>query len=209
MSHLGFRRNRSPPRCNPSIVTIVCGAVVVGAVVGLTMRRCLIRWNPRLLPLLSAIGTGWVWWRFGGTEYAVPLCATTWWFATLSAVDLQRRRLPNALTVPGAILVTVALVLTGSAKALLGGALLFAIYLVVHLLAPAAFGAGDVKLAWSVGSIACVGGGGGWAIAALSAPVATAVVGTIAAAFGHGRARIPHGPSMCAATLLASAASLA
>jgi leader peptidase (prepilin peptidase)/N-methyltransferase len=161
MSHLGFRRNRSPPRCNPSIVTIVCGAVVVGAVVGLTMRRCLIRWNPRLLPLRVLFRSG--------------------------------REL----------------VLTGSAKALLGGALLFAIYLFVHLLAPAAFGAGDVKLAWSVGSIACVGGGGGWAIAALSAPVATAVVGTIAAAFGHGRARIPHGPSMCAATLLASAASLA
>ncbi|MEW1931019.1 A24 family peptidase [Rhodococcus sp. NPDC079359] len=188
---------------------VVCGAVVVGAVVGLAMRRCLVRWSPRLLPLLSAIGTGWVWWRFGGTEYAVPLCVTTWWFAALSAVDLQRRRLPNALTVPGALVVTIALVLTGSPGALLGGALLFAIYLVVHLLAPAAFGAGDVKLAWSVGSIACVGGGGGWAIAALSAPVATAVVGSIAAALGHRRARIPHGPSMCAATLLASAASLA
>lgn len=187
----------------------LCVAVVVGAAAGMTMRRCLVRWEPRLLPLLCALGTGWVWWRFGGSGYAVPLCITTWWFAALSAVDLQRRRLPNVLTVPGAIVVTIALVLTGSAGALLGGALLFAIYLVVHLLAPAAFGAGDVKLAWSVGSIACVGGGGGWAIAALSAPVATAVVGSVAAAFGHRRARIAHGPSMCGATLLASAASLA
>lgn len=209
MFHLGVRHHRSLPRCNPSIMVSLGVAVVVGAVVGMAMRRCLVRWRPRLLPLLSAIGTGWVWWRFGGSEYAVPLCAATWWFAALSAVDLQRRRLPNALTVPGAIVVTIALVLVGSAGALLGGALLFAIYLVVHLLSPAAFGAGDVKLAWSVGSIACVGGGDGWVLAALSAPVTTAVVGSIAAAFGHRRARIPHGPSMCAATLLASAASLA
>lgn len=187
----------------------LCVAVVVGAAAGMTMRRCLVRWNPRLLPLLSAIGTGWVWWRFGDSEYAFSLCITTWWFAALSAVDLQRRRLPNVLTVPGAIVVTIALVVTGSASAVLGGALLFAIYLVVHLLAPAAFGAGDVKLAWSVGSIACVGGGEGWAIAAVAAPVVTAVVGSVVAAFGHGRARIAHGPSMCAATLLASAAALA
>lgn len=190
-------------------MTGLCVAVVVGAAAGMTMRRCLVRWNPRLLPLLSAIGTGWVWWRFGGSEYAFSLCITMWWFAALSAVDLQQRRLPNILTVPGAIVVTIALVVTGSASAVLGGALLFTIYLVVHLLAPAAFGAGDVKLAWSVGSIACVGGEEGWAIAALSAPVVTAVVGSVVAAFGHGRARIAHGPSMCAATLLASAASLA
>ncbi|WP_415974732.1 prepilin peptidase [Rhodococcus sp. 077-4] len=184
-------------------------AVVVGAVAGEAMRRGLVRWDPRFLPLLSAIGTGWIWWRFGGSEYVVPLCVTTWWFAALTAVDLQRRRLPNALTIPGAIVVTVALVATGSARALLGGALLFAIYLVVHLLAPAAFGAGDVKLAWSAGSIACLGGSEGWVIAALSAPLATAVVGSVAAVFGHRRARIAHGPSMCAATLLAVAASLA
>ncbi|OZD10428.1 hypothetical protein CH275_00150 [Rhodococcus sp. 06-235-1A] len=172
------------------------------------MRSGLVRWNPRCLPLLCAVATGWIWWRFGGTEYAVPLCILTWWFAALSAVDLRRRRLPNVLTVPGAIVVTAALVSTGSADAVLGGALLFAIYLIVHLLAPAAFGAGDVKLAWSVGSIASLGGAEGWAIAALSAPLATAVVGCVVATFVHRRARIPHGPSMCAATLLASAACL-
>ncbi|MGV8874205.1 MAG: prepilin peptidase [Rhodococcus sp. (in: high G+C Gram-positive bacteria)] len=187
----------------------LCVAAVAGGVVGLVMRFALTRWSPRCLPLLSAIGTGWVWWRFGGSEYSVPLCVITWWFAALSAVDLRRHRLPNGLTIPGAIVVTVALVSTGSAFALRGGALLFVIYLLVHLAAPAAFGAGDVKLAWSVGSIASLGGGEGWAIAALSAPLATAVVGSVVAAFGHGRAHIAHGPSMCAATLLASAACLA
>ncbi|CCQ16609.1 Peptidase A24A, prepilin type IV [Rhodococcus sp. AW25M09] len=186
----------------------LCVAVLVGGVAGLVMRGALVEWSPRWLPLLSAVGTGWVWWRFGGSEYAVPLCAATWWFAALSAVDLGRHRLPNGLTIPGALVVTVALAWTGCADSLLGGALLFVMYLVVHLLAPAAFGAGDVKLAWSVGSIASLGGGEGWAIAALSAPLATAVVGSVAAAFGHGRARIAHGPSMCAATLLASAACL-
>ncbi|MCZ4518317.1 A24 family peptidase [Rhodococcus ruber] len=186
----------------------LCAACVVGAVVGVTMRFGLVRWDPRYLPLLSAVGTGWVWWRFGGTTHVGPLWLLTWWFAALSAVDLRRRRLPNELTIPGAIVVTTLLVSAGSARALLGGALLFAIYLVVHLLAPSAFGAGDVKLAWSVGSIAALGGGEGWVIAALSAPLATAVVGSIVTAFGHRRARIAHGPSMCAATLLASAACL-
>jgi leader peptidase (prepilin peptidase)/N-methyltransferase len=133
----------------------------------------------------------------------------TWWFAALIAADLGCRRLPNVLTVPGAIVVPAVLVATGSARALLGGALLFGIYLVVHLGAPRAFGAGDVKLAWSVGSIACLGGTAGWTVAALTAPVATAVVGSIAAACGYPRARIAHGPSMCAATLLAVAAATA
>ncbi|QII06385.1 prepilin peptidase [Rhodococcoides fascians A25f] len=186
----------------------LCAASVIGAVAGVAMRFGLVRWDPRLLPLSSAVGTGWVWWRFGETTYWVPLCVLTWWFVALSAVDLRRRRLPNELTIPGAIVVTTMLVSVGSARALLGGVLLFAIYLVVHLLAPSAFGAGDVKLAWSVGSIAALGGGEGWVIAALSAPLATAVVGSIVAAVGHSRARIPHGPSMCAATLLASAACL-
>ncbi|MFY2790566.1 prepilin peptidase [Rhodococcus sp. MALMAid1271] len=191
-----------------SVAVAVAVAAVVGGLAGVAMRYGLIWPSPRYLPLLSAIGTGWVWWRFGGSEYAVPLCAMVWWFAALSAVDLRWRRLPNGLTIPGAMVVTVTLVSIGSASALLGGALLFAIYLLVHLLAPAAFGAGDVKLAWSVGSIAALGGGAGWSIAAVSAPLATAVVGSVLAVGGHGRARIAHGPSMCAATLLASAACL-
>ncbi|MFI8565819.1 prepilin peptidase [Rhodococcus sp. NPDC078407] len=186
----------------------VCAAVVVGAVIGFAMRSGLLRWNPRCLPLLSATGVGWVWWRFGGTGYLIPLCLLTCWFAALSAVDLRHHRLPNELTVPGAIVVTTALVSGGSARAVLGGALLFAIYLVVHLVQPAAFGAGDVKLAWSVGSVAALGGSEGWVVAALAAPLATGVVGSVAAVLGHGRARIAHGPSMCAATLLASAACL-
>lgn len=182
---------------------------MVGAVAGMVMSRCLVRWSPRSLPPLCAIGTVWVWWRFGGSEYAITMAVTTWWFAALAAIDLQQRRLPNALTLPGALVVTVALIFGGSAQALVGGAALFAIYLSIHVVRPAAFGAGDVKLAWSVGSIACLGGGEGWTVAALSAPMATAVVGVLAAASGHRRARIPHGPSMCAATLLASAACLA
>ncbi|MDI9895744.1 A24 family peptidase [Rhodococcus sp. IEGM 1381] len=186
----------------------LCAASVVGAVAGVAMRFGLVRWDPRFLPLLSAVGTGWAWWRFGESTLFGPMSVLTWWFAALSAVDLRHRRLPNELTIPGAIVVTTMLVSAGSARALLGGALLFAIYLVVHLLAPSAFGAGDVKLAWSVGSIAALGGGEGWVIAALSAPLATAVVGSIVAAFGHRRARVAHGPSMCAATLLASAACL-
>ncbi|MBY4108907.1 prepilin peptidase [Rhodococcus fascians] len=189
-------------------------AVTVGAVAGVVLRVALRRWQPRLLPALCVLGSGWAWWRFGGSPHAaswglITWCVLTWWFAALIAVDLGCRRLPNVLTVPGAVVVPAVLMATGSAQALLGGGLLFGIYLVVHLGAPRAFGAGDVKLAWSVGSIACLGGAAGWTVAALSAPVATAVVGSIAAACGYPRARIAHGPSMCAATLLAVAAATA
>lgn len=187
----------------------LCAASLVGGVVGVVMRSGLVRWEPRYLPLLSGVATGWVWWRFGGSTNVVPICLLTWWFVALSAVDLRCRRLPNGLTVPGAIAVTAVLVLTDSAQALLGGVVLFAIYLLVHLLEPSAFGAGDVKLAWSVGSVASLGGAEGWVIAALAAPLATAVVGSVAMVLGHRRARIAHGPSMCVATLLAVAGAAA
>lgn len=193
----------------PSVCFALMIGVPMGALVGASMRHWLTRWNPRYLVVLSATGTALIWWRFGCTPAVVPLCVLVWWFSALTAVDLRCRRLPNALTIPGAMVVTVAIACTGSWGALVGGALLFAVYLSVHLVARGAFGAGDVKLAWSVGAIAGLGGAEGWVVAALSAPVATASVGLIAAAFGYRGARIAHGPSMCAATLLALTASLA
>ena len=83
-------------------------------------------------------------------EAGAPLAAACVlaWLITLSGFDIRQRRLPDRLTLPGAALILMGAVLTGhGVAAVLGGAALFAVYAVVHLIAPAAMGAGDVKLA--------------------------------------------------------------
>ena len=129
------------------------------------------------------------------------------WMVVLSCYDIRARRLPNVLTLPGA---GVILLLAGCAgrglPALAGAAALTAMYLLVHLLAPAAMGAGDVKLAIGLGGLAGCFGVGVWFLAALAAPLLTAVL-ALGARAGTGAMTVPHGPSMCVAT--AAAAGLA
>ena len=57
---------------------------------------------------------------------------------------------------------------------MLGAVALFAVYAVVHLVSPAAMGAGDVKLAIGIGALTGTFGGDVWLLAALGAPVLTA-----------------------------------
>lgn len=127
------------------------------------------------------------------------------WAVLLSAIDFRERRLPNTLTLTGA-----AAILTGAAvcgrwsAALLGGVALAGLYLVVHLAAPAAMGAGDVKLALGLGALTGSFGVGVWALAAIGASLFTALLGTVSVARGRG-GTVPHGPSMCAASLAAAA----
>ena len=71
-------------------------------------------------------------------------------------------------------------------------------YLVVHLLSPAAMGAGDVKLALGLGALAGAFGADAWLWAALGAPMLTALWGLLSR-----RRVLPHGPAMCAATAAA------
>lgn len=118
------------------------------------------------------------------------------WLAALSAFDIKQRRLPNWLTLPGAVVVVVGAVIAGRGTAALGGGLaLFAAYLLVHLLAPAAMGAGDVKLALGIGALTGAFGVDVWLLAALAAPLLTSAVALVSRA----KATVPHGPSMCAA----------
>jgi leader peptidase (prepilin peptidase)/N-methyltransferase len=128
------------------------------------------------------------------------------WLAVLSCYDVRHRRLPNVLTLPGAGVVLLAAALTGRGlPALAGAAALAAMYLLVHLGAPAAMGAGDVKLAIGLGGLAGCFGVGVWFLAALAAPLLTALWGV--AVLPRGVRTVPHGPSMCLAT--AGAAGLA
>lgn len=138
----------------------------------------------------------------------VGLGAAVSWLAALTVYDVRQRRLPNALTLPGAVAVLVVAALTEcGTSALLGGVALAALYLLVHLIAPAAMGAGDVKLALGVGALTGAFGSDAWVIAAVGAPVLTALWGLLVLRPGWDRARVnvPHGPSMCVATAAAVA----
>jgi len=128
------------------------------------------------------------------------------WLAVLSCYDIRERRLPNLLTLPGAGVILLAAALAGrGSAALVGAAALTGIYLLVHLMAPAAMGAGDVKLAIGLGGLAGCLGVEVWFLAALAAPLLTALWAALVMLRG-GRT-VPHGLSMCVAT--AAAAGLA
>jgi leader peptidase (prepilin peptidase)/N-methyltransferase len=125
------------------------------------------------------------------------------WLVALSCCDIRARRLPNALTLPGAAVILLAAGFAGRGlPALAGAAALAAVYLLVHLASPAAMGAGDVKLAVGLGGLAGCFGVGVWFLAALVAPLLTALLG-LAVRAGTGALTVPHGPSMCLATAVA------
>jgi leader peptidase (prepilin peptidase)/N-methyltransferase len=121
------------------------------------------------------------------------------WLVALSVFDIRSRRLPNFLTLPGAAVMLLGATLFGRGwAAVLGAVALFAVYLVVHLIAPTGMGAGDVKLAIGLGALTGTFGMDVWAISALTAPILTAgwaVVATLRRA----ASTVPHGPSMCLA----------
>jgi leader peptidase (prepilin peptidase)/N-methyltransferase len=127
------------------------------------------------------------------------------WFAALTVYDIRQRRLPNALTLPGAAVVLAVAAVTGrGVPAVIGALALALLYLGVHLVAPAGMGAGDVKLAVGIGALTGCFGVDVWVLAALGAPVLTATW-AMAVTF-HGReSTVPHGPSMCAAAAAAVA----
>ena len=130
------------------------------------------------------------------------------WAAALSAVDLRQRRLPNALTLTGTAVILLGALLCGRGlPAVLGAAALGGLYLAVHLADPAALGAGDVKLALALGALTGAYGTPVWVLAALGAPMLTAIAGgaLLVLRRGHIGLAVPHGPSMCLASLAAAA----
>jgi leader peptidase (prepilin peptidase) / N-methyltransferase len=132
------------------------------------------------------------------------VAAVLLWTLALSCYDLRQRRLPNWLTLPGATIVLGVALATGrGVPAMSGAAVLAGVYLLVHLAAPAEMGAGDVKLALGLGALTGCFGPDVWLLAALGAPMLTALAGLIAW-LGWSAKAVPHGPSMC----LASAAAV-
>jgi leader peptidase (prepilin peptidase) / N-methyltransferase len=125
------------------------------------------------------------------------------WMVALARYDIRQRRLPNRLTLPGfAVIMLVAACSGHGPAAALGAGLLAVVYLVVHLAAPAAMGAGDVKLALGLGALTGCFGADVWLLAAIGAPLLTALIGVVAR-LGWSATTVPHGPSMCAASAAA------
>ncbi len=122
------------------------------------------------------------------------------WLITLSGFDIRQRRLPDRLTLPGAVVILAGATITGNGlAAALGGVALFVGYAAVHLIAPAAIGAGDVKLAIGLGALAGTFGADVWILATLGASLLTALLAVCYLLCGAGSS-VPHGPSMCLAT---------
>lgn len=122
------------------------------------------------------------------------------WCVALSIIDVTVRRLPNCFTVPGYFVVLVGAVSMGTGwAAAVGSVMLAGLHLLMHVISSASLGAGDVKLALPLGAITGLGGAQVWLYSALLAPLITLVLAVVMAR----RSRIPHGPSMCGAALLA------
>ena len=120
------------------------------------------------------------------------------WSAALTYFDLTRLRLPDWLTLPGAVVTFVACV---AHPVGLGGFLWPSLYLV----AGSGMGGGDVKLAVPLG-IACalLAGVGGVFAAILAASLFTLVAAAVTRRRG-----LAHGPSMLAAAWLVGLYALA
>ncbi|RRO18198.1 prepilin peptidase [Saccharopolyspora rhizosphaerae] len=178
---------------------------VVGALAGWGGRRWLGR-----LPRGTAVPGGWCEVGVGLAWAVVGLREVPWWWAPvpmlvawggvlLGACDLRVHRLPDALTVPGHLVLAVllgfaALHRPGVVLGAVAGFVLFCgTYLVVRLIAPAAMGAGDVKLA----------GGLGMAVGAVSVPavvlvMVSAALFTLVGALSQRTRAVAHGPAVLA-----------
>lgn len=127
------------------------------------------------------------------------------WLAALTVYDIRERRLPNWLTMPGAVVILATASVYGrGAPAVVGAVALFAVYAVVHLVSPVAMGAGDVKLAIGIGALTGTFGSDVWMLATLGAPLLTAGWAIVAVLCRSGQT-VPHGPSMCLSAVAATA----
>jgi leader peptidase (prepilin peptidase)/N-methyltransferase len=219
-------------RAGPGALLTVVAFALAGGLIGIGIRMLLsrLRRGARVRPggcesvlamLWCTAGAGWVSGLVPGNR--VPLLLGVGWLAVAAgSVDLLHRRLPDALTVPAVPIGLLLLVPLGPAavgRGFAGAALGFVVYAVVHVLAPADLGAGDVKLAGSLGGVLA---GLSWSAMAVAAVVAAllSAASAPAASLRHPsmgfttarappdppehrvRSTVPHGPSMLAATWL-------
>jgi leader peptidase (prepilin peptidase)/N-methyltransferase len=131
----------------------------------------------------------------------------------LALIDLDCKRLPDALTLPSYPLAAVLLgaaALAGSdsgdfLKALLGGLAMFAVYFALCFAYPAGMGFGDVKLAGVLGMYTAWLGWGAWAVGLFLGFLLGGVFGIalIASRKGGRKTAVPFGPFMLLGAFIA------
>ena len=115
--------------------------------------------TPLVLELATAAVVALMCGRFGGQPEVVPFAFLATLGVALAAIDIAVQRLPDRLTLPAyPVLITllaVSAVMEGKwsalGRALLGGATLSAVFLLMALARPGGLGGGDVKLAGLAG----------------------------------------------------------
>jgi leader peptidase (prepilin peptidase)/N-methyltransferase len=130
----------------------------------------------------------------------------------LAAIDLDTHRLPNAIVLPSyvvvAVLLTAASIVYGDysqlLRAAIGGAVLFAAYLVMALVYPGGMGFGDVKLAGLIGLLLAFLGWGSLVVGAFAAFLLGGIFGVALLLFrkANRKSGIPFGPWMLAGAWL-------
>jgi leader peptidase (prepilin peptidase)/N-methyltransferase len=154
----------------------------------------------------AGIGGGWTAGVWPGRWVAL-LLALTWFGVAAGVVDLRHHRLPDVLTLPAVPVAFLLVAPVGGAalaRAGPGAVAAVAVHAAVHLASPGSLGAGDVKLAASLGAVLAAVSWEAPALAAVLASVLTAVV-----AVTRARAAVPHGPSMLLATAVVVALAAA
>jgi leader peptidase (prepilin peptidase)/N-methyltransferase len=197
---------RFPVRLDAVAGTVLlgCAGLAAGWLVRSVLAR--LRRGARVRAGPCELGVAMLWVVSGWPGAWTPvLLGLGWLTVALTATDLVHHRLPDALTLPAAPVAVLLLVPAGGQVALraaLGAGLLVAAHAAVHLAAPVALGAGDVKLAGAVGAVL---GGVSW-FALLLGPVvaalltaAVAVAGLLAGRLGRSDP-LPHGPAMLVST---------
>ena len=163
----------------------------------------------RRYPLVEAL-TGLLFalvvWHFGVTWAALAFLYLTAIGIALTLIDLDTRRLPNAIVLPAypvtMVLLAIASWSAGEWDALVragvGGVALYGFYFVMMVAVPQGMGFGDVKLAGVLGAYLAWLGWGELAIGAFAAPVLGGVYAVVLLLTGraHRKSGIPFGPWM-------------
>lgn len=199
---------------------ILCGfaGILVGLFVNVIVRRVpepLAR-RPRVRAPVVVVLTALVFvllaWRLGPHPALPAYLYLGGVGVTLAVIDMEHKRLPDLLTLPSygvaAVLLGGAALVEGDAgpwlRALGGGAVLFAFYLLLLLVYPAGMGFGDVKLAGLVGGYLAWLGWGVLAVGAFLGFLLGGVAGIslILTRRATRKSALPFGPFMLAGALV-------
>lgn len=140
----------------------------------------------------------------------LPLALALLYFVSISIaltlIDLDTRRLPNAIVLPSYLVAGVLLALTSLAsgdweamlRAVIGMATLYSLYFLLRLVRPGGMGGGDVKLAGVIGLYLGYAGWGALAVGAFAAFVLGGIFGVALVVLRRAgrKSAIPFGPWM-------------